>query len=208
MIKAVIFDLYGTLLRLSTDSSPFKELARRTSVIHFRRAIEIALTTDNSTLKEYASRIGLPPQEHLSTLESRLQSDLEKVSLFLDVLPTLAGLRQRGEVTGVISNLATPYKQPFYRFGLDTHIDVAVFSCDCGLFKPDTNIFKAALIRTGAQAHETMMVGDSLSSDVGGSVNAGLVGVHLVRSGESKSDGFAQAFTTISTLNAVLDMVT
>src|SRR5690348_1425674 len=98
MIKAVIFDLYGTLLRLSMDSSPFLELARRTSVFNFRRAIEIALTTDNSTLEEYASRIGLPPREHLSALESRLQSDLERVSLFPDVLPTLAGLKQRGIV--------------------------------------------------------------------------------------------------------------
>lgn len=208
MIKAVIFDLYGTLLRLSTDSSPFQQLARRTSVFNFRRAIEIALTSDNSTLEAYASRIGLPPQEYLSTLEARLQSDLRKVCLFPDVLPTLTGLRQRGVVTGVISNLATPYKQPFYTFRLDTYIDVAVFSCDCGLLKPDASIFKTALIRLGTKAHETLMVGDSLSSDVGGSVNAGLVGVHLVRPDRPRFDGPAQATSAISTLHAVLDRLT
>lgn len=206
MIKAVIFDLYGTLLRLSMDSSPFLELARRAPVLNFRRAIEVALTTDNSTLEKYASRIGLPAQDRLSALESRLQSDLKMVSLFPDVLPTIAGLKQRGIVTGVISNLATPYKQPFYKFGLDTHIDVAVFSCDCGLFKPDARIFKATLMQLGARSHETLMVGDSFASDVGGSIHAGLIGVHLVRSGELRPDGSAPA--SISTLHAVLDMVT
>jgi HAD superfamily hydrolase (TIGR01549 family) len=202
MIKAVIFDLYDTLIRLRTDSTPFQQLARRTSVFSLRQAIEIALTTDNLTLEAYASRIGLPPQEDLSSMEAELKGTLSEVELFPDVLSTLNRMKQRGIIAGVISNLATPYKRPFYTLQLDNYFDAAVFSCDCGFLKPNAKIFEAALVRMDAKAHDTLMVGDSYSSDVKGAANAGLIGIHLVRSGEA-----SPASTSISTLNSLFDML-
>lgn len=202
MIKAVIFDLYDTLIRRPADSTPFQQLARRTSVFNLRQAIEIALTTDNLTLEAYASRIGLPPQEDLDSMEAELQSALSEAELFPEVLSTLDRLKQRGIIVGAISNLATPYKRPFYTLQLNHYFNAAVFSCDCGFLKPNASIFEEALFRMDAKAHDTLMVGNSYSSDVRGAASAGLIGIHLVRSGEPSPTS-----TSISTLNSLFDML-
>ena len=50
--------------------------------------------------------------------------------------------------------------------------------------KPHRSIFNAALERAGAQAAESLMVGDSLKHDVEGALKAGMRAVLLRRSGE------------------------
>lgn len=203
MSNAVIFDLYGTLLQLARDSRPFERLARREASGNLRLAIHVALTTHNRTLADFATRIGLPPQDDIAELEAALNSDLDSVRPFEDTLPALEVLKRRGLKTAVISNLATPYKEPFGEHQLDELFDVTVFSFDCGLVKPAPEIYQFALERLGVAAHETMMVGDSFKSDVEGPSAVGIEGVHLVRSGER-----SRAETMIRTLDAVLDHAT
>ena len=133
MTTAVIFDLYGTLLDFSHDWRPFPQLAQRSFDV--RAALETALTTDNPTLSHFALRIGIPHPNDLQSLDAGLAADIAAIQPFEDVLSTLDEIKKRGIRTAVISNLATPYKQPFFGYRLETMIDVAVFSCDCGLTK-------------------------------------------------------------------------
>ena len=53
--------------------------------------------------------------------------------------------------------------------------------------KPQRAFFDAALARTGFERSQTVMIGDSLSSDIAGGINAGLKSL-LVRTGNSISD--------------------
>ena len=53
--------------------------------------------------------------------------------------------------------------------------------------KPQRAFFDAALARTGFEHSRTVMIGDSLSSDIAGAINAGLKSL-LVRTGNSISD--------------------
>jgi FMN phosphatase YigB (HAD superfamily) len=99
MIKSVIFDLYDTLVTLPSDSILFQQLARRDSVFNVRKAIEIALTSDNPTLGSYAASIGLPPQEDLNSLEAGLHNDLSQVQLFPDAISALTRLKEQGIAT-------------------------------------------------------------------------------------------------------------
>ena len=203
MTAAVVFDLYGTLLNLVRDSHPFHTLARRKSGGDVRSALETALTSDNSTLAGFASNIGLSTQDDLAALELSLQNDIETIDVFADVIPTLTALKQNGTLTAVISNLATPYKKPFFSRNLDQLVDVTVFSCDCGFLKPHPKIYELALAQLGSTPHETIMVGDSLKSDVQGPSKIGIMGIHLVRSG-----GPSRAKQTISSLDGVLEYAT
>jgi HAD superfamily hydrolase (TIGR01509 family) len=197
---AVIFDVYGTLLHFPRDSRPFLQLARRQSDSNYRSALETALTTDNPTLSDFGARIGLPPQEDIRLLDAALEADLLAIEPFADVEPTLVALKACGIRTAVVSNLGTPYKRPFFAHGLDSLFDVVVFSCDCGLRKPDPRIYEHALKQLGSSANETIMVGDSFRSDVDGPSKLGIMGIHLVRSG-----GLSESDSWISSLAGVLE---
>lgn len=202
MIAAVIFDLYGTLLWHPGGSQQYYQLARRNPSGNTRLALETALTSRNPMLDDFASNIGLPPQDDISTLEADLQNDIARIHSFVDAVPTLVALKQRGLLTAVISNLATPYKEPFFKQKLNDLIDVTVFSCDCGMLKPNPEIYRLALEQLGTMASNTIMVGDSFKSDVDGPGKMGIGGIHLVRSGDS-----SPAKCVISSLHDVLDRV-
>ena len=197
MTAAVIFDLYGTLLQIPHDSRPFDQLARRAA--KYRPAIEFALTSSNPTLSDFAANIGLQPQTDASQLQSQLDADIRNIQPFGDAITTLKKLKQHEIKTAVISNLATPYKQPFAHHEFDDLVDVTVFSCDCGQMKPSPEIYQLAAKQLGCDIKDTVMVGDSLRSDVDGPSQIGILGMHLVRDGRSSS-----AQTVITSLHSVL----
>ena len=174
MIEAVIFDLYGTLLDLPVDTRPFAKIAKRGDQSQFRSAIRVALTTNHGTLEDFAKRIDQPRPADLPQLDAALQNDLDHVRLFPDAIPTLEKLRQKGLLTAVISNLATPYKRPFFALQLNSLFDVTLFSCDCGLVKPNPRIYQLALKQLGRRPSQTMMIGDSLQADVAGPSKLGI----------------------------------
>jgi FMN phosphatase YigB (HAD superfamily) len=49
-----------------------------------------------------------------------------------------------------------------------------IISEQAGMSKPDPRIFKLASERLGVEASKTLMVGDSLTSDFRGALNAGM----------------------------------
>ncbi|MBC8082727.1 MAG: noncanonical pyrimidine nucleotidase, YjjG family [Hymenobacter sp.] len=63
--------------------------------------------------------------------------------------------------------------------GLTDYFQEIVTSECCGHLKPDVRIFRHALDRTGAQAAESLMIGDNLECDVLGAHNAGLDQVYF-----------------------------
>lgn len=199
-MKAVIFDLFGTLLWFRRNSNPFRTIAFSHSSRDVRGILEVSMTTSNPTLHEFGSRIGLLVPGEIESLQGELDADILSVELFPDVIPTLNELRKRGIRLGLISNLATPYKQAFESHRLNDYFDSVVFSCDCGFLKPDPRIFHLALRQLEVDASETIMVGDSFKADVDGANKSGMRGIHLVRSGYS-----SPASSVISTLTELVE---
>jgi putative hydrolase of the HAD superfamily len=66
-------------------------------------------------------------------------------------------------------------------YGLDEHLEAVVISEDFGLRKPRGEIFVAALDALGAEADETLYVGDNLSADIAGAAGLGLRSVWVTR---------------------------
>ena len=56
---------------------------------------------------------------------------------------------------------------------LDELSSVTVISEEVGVLKPDPRLFAESALRAGMEASEILYVGDSLSSDVNGSIGAG-----------------------------------
>lgn len=181
MTTTVIFDLFGTLIKLGTDSKPFPKLAKRSGMFNVREALQLSLINNCPNLGNYANLIGLEPQKDIEKLESQLQQDLSSSILYEDALPLLQLLRKKGIKTVLISNLATPYKRVIDDFKLEKYFSSTIFSCDFGVSKPDSKIYQFALNEVQSSPSETIMVGDSYLSDVEGPEKIGIKGIHLMR---------------------------
>jgi HAD superfamily hydrolase (TIGR01662 family) len=102
--------------------------------------------------------------------------------LYDDVAPVLRELASRGLKIGLISNSHRCLSSFQQHFELEGLITAAVSSSEHGYMKPHPSIFTAALALAGADANESVMVGDSLTHDIEGAQRAGMRGVLVHRS--------------------------
>jgi HAD superfamily hydrolase (TIGR01549 family) len=91
--------------------------------------------------------------------------------LFDDTLSTLAELKQRGYILGVVTNRhygGLPFYEDLQKMGLLDYFEYEhmAISADLGIRKPNPDIFMHALNRLQVQPEEAAMVGDSLKADV------------------------------------------
>lgn len=80
-------------------------------------------------------------------------------------LGILARLARRYRL-GVVSNFCGNVDVILRDYGLADHLSVIVDSALVGVGKPDPAVFRIALERIGAQAGETVFVGDNLERDI------------------------------------------
>lgn len=99
--------------------------------------------------------------------------------LFPDALATLAELRRRGFLLGVVTNRlwgGQPFREDLRTMGLLEHFDLRyiAISGELGIRKPDPRIFEYVLDALQVSPYETAMVGDSLSADILGAQSLGI----------------------------------
>ena len=89
--------------------------------------------------------------------------------------------------------------------GLADRLDIAVFSSEVGVRKPDPRIFRRALAALGAEPENALFVGDRLYEDVRGAGELGMTTVQALwfRADEHPDGGEPdhQAFTQLDVLN-------
>jgi len=98
----------------------------------------------------------------------------------------LERLQGRAVVGIVTNNEVAEQEEKLDHFGLRPLVNFMVVSAGVGVAKPDPEIFRLALARAGTRPEETVMVGDSWTSDVAGARAAGILPVwfnrfHLAR---------------------------
>ena len=111
--------------------------------------------------------------------------------LFDDVVPTLTRLRAFGAPVAVLTN-GQPGQQheKLERTGLAAHVDGLLTVADVPAPKPDARAFAALCARLRVPPPQVVFVGDDLGVDVTGAQAAGLLAVHLDRTGSaSRSPG-------------------
>ena len=208
MLKAVFFDLYGTIagfepgrfevqsqacadfgitltpegvLRGYADADAY--MNRENAIHHIGRRTP---AEKSAFFAEYQQRIirGSGVEVSLETADKiwvRIQQIPYDLAPYADSAPTLRTLRDRGLLTGLISNMDMGGDQLVAKLGLAGLFHVAVTSGDGGAAKPDPVIFRSALSKAGVHAHEAIHVGDQLSSDVQGALAVGIRPVLLDR---------------------------
>jgi HAD superfamily hydrolase (TIGR01509 family) len=84
----------------------------------------------------------------------------ERITLYDDVLPTLAQMRERGHLTVIVSNCSWGTRPTVDRLGLEEACDAVVLSCEVGVHKPEPGIYQKALAALGVTAADAVFVDD------------------------------------------------
>jgi HAD superfamily hydrolase (TIGR01549 family) len=200
-IKAVAFDVYGTLVRIEDPRRPYRKLL---SLLHeLGRTPEpddgARLMSADMDLAETSAFLGMAlPARALVELEEDLAAELASVSLFDDALPTIDALRAAGFRIGVCSNLAFPYAAPVVR--LLPQLDAYAWSFSVGSVKPDPAIYASLCDALDVSPAQVLMVGDTLTADYEGPRAHGMQACHLAREGPSAAGLWISRLTQLPDL--------
>ena len=208
-IKAILFDVYGTLATWYPDRYVLHSIAAaKFGIAVTKQGIDAgyAVAEAYMTRQNSESPIRLMSNVERSQFFARFEQmvlqgcgievDLDladkiwrevakqeyRLVLYDDVLENLNALREAGFVVGIVSNVPNTSEEVADDLGLTGNIDFAVTSSEVGVEKPNRRIFDEALRRAGGIAADAaIMVGDQISSDVNGAIGAGIQPVLLDR---------------------------
>ncbi len=186
-MTAVIFDAFGTLLKIQSGRHPYRSLLK-IGIEQGRRPApddaRVLMTEPLESLAAVAKRLGIAVSEsELDDLEKVLTDEVAAIEAYPDGVEAVSLLQNSGVRVAVCSNLASPY-----RAAIKKHypaLDGYVFSCDVGHIKPSPEIYKAACDALDASPGQTHMIGDSSLCDSRGPRENGIKGYLLDRSGEA-----------------------
>lgn len=106
--------------------------------------------------------------------------------LYDEVPDVLRALHARGLKIGLISNSHRCLTSFESHFALEGLFSVAISSAAHGYMKPHPSIFETALRQAGAEAAESVMVGDSIAHDVEGARRLGMRAILVSRTGSTE----------------------
>jgi len=214
VIRAVFFDLGGTLLVMRRDRVVRKLLAEEGREVSQDRIHSAYMKVESWWLSVYGKRT-LNPEEtyeayrdldakvflHLFPGESPDEADrisrlartrwpeLEKqvpLELYPDAEPLLKRLQSDSYSLALISNAPPDTGKIVEALGLTKYLETVVISGAVGYSKPNPEIFRIALRQANVRPAQTIHVGDLYESDVLGARSAGIEGVLIDRDGVGK----------------------
>ena len=207
-IKAVLFDLYGTLAgfepsRFLIQSQVVKKYNLFLTQQGVSKGYFLAdkFMAEQNAVKPVRSMNQIEKENFFARYEQLVLSgdaldvnldlckkifkELQQVSysmvLYPDVIDSLIKLKSLNFKLGLISNMDKLGSELLDEFKLSEYMDICVTSKEANVEKPDPQIFNLALSKLNIKPEEAIYVGDQILSDVEGASNAGMTPVLLDR---------------------------
>jgi putative hydrolase of the HAD superfamily len=212
MIKAICFDLDGTLVdytgdfrawliegatKLGLPSELHEQFVGLTN--KYTRSLADSLEITKQTL----TKLGF---EHPETLEQLCQQNAaryaEKIELIDGSRRLLGFLRQKEIPLAVITNGPADMQHlALQKVNLGSYFKTIFISGELGIRKPDPRIFHLACERLEVRPEDCLMVGDNLEADVAGAKSIGMQAVWVSK---EQADG-VKAFANLHELKGWLE---
>lgn len=182
-MKAVLFDLFGVLLKERDDAGRRRvelsvggDAAIWPIYEDLRPAYDSGDVGDERFWRQLQVRAGLEPFDITEAVaadwESTMQEDEEMVSFALSLIDDRV-------CTGILSNLpAGLAKRARAEHEWLERVDAVTMSCDIGLIKPDPRAYAVALDAMGVSAKDTVYV-DADPVNVAAAAELGMQAVHF-----------------------------
>lgn len=192
MIRAVIFDMYETLITHYRTPLYFSaEMAADAGIPpdRFRalwRATEAARSTGKMTLEAALEMILRETGCYSDTLLAALAAKRVAVKedcfrhLHPEIVPMLSRLKEKGILIGLISNCFSEEAAVIRQSSLFPWFDAVCLSWEQGIQKPDPKIFRRCVDALGLGAAECLYVGDGGSYELEAAEALGMKAVQAV----------------------------
>lgn len=186
MIKAVIFDMFETLIsHFNTPLYFGKEMAEDMGVpvdefVSYWRATEDERTLGNisfdDVIRNGLRKYGSYSEDLVNLVVGKRTAIKEECfrRMHKDIVPMLSGLHEKGVKVALISNCFSEEAAVIKKSELYKYFDVAILSCEHGVKKPDEAIFKLCIEELGVNPSECLYVGDGGTHELEGARDAGM----------------------------------
>jgi putative hydrolase of the HAD superfamily len=187
--KAVIFDLFGTLvdnfsLREQQDilarmasvvSAPADEFMRLWFGTFSERATGVFGSLEGN-IEHICRKLGISAKAPQIQQAAKIRYDFTRHALRPrpDAVQVLSALKSRGYKTALITDCSAETLAAWKDMPFAPLIDVAVFSCSVGLRKPDPRIYRLATKQLGVEPQSCLYIGDGSSGELTGAAQAGM----------------------------------
>lgn len=174
-MKAIIFDLYNTLIYTKDRRNPYVDFFTSLGLSRgeIRVWLDEILTNNYNNFNEIAQVVKPDKFIYTDKWDYDIEQEIKNTLPFDDTHYVLDNLSRKYDLF-LLSNISTPYKQAFFNLGLNRYFKSVFFSCDIGYRKPQSEAFKIVMKETGYKPSQLLMIGDSMSSDFNGAINVGI----------------------------------
>jgi 2-haloalkanoic acid dehalogenase type II len=220
MIKAVVFDLYGTIMTSqegveSKDEALSRVLRDAGHDVYFQEmwsARQLVAFIDYprgraNTPSEYYAKVleRLEISRDARLIEELVSKDFEfeKNLLYPDVAPTVNALKAKGIKTAIVTTIACWKFEPLLRQN-NVEIDFLCTAREAKAVKPNPKIYSAVLNKFEVNAEEAIMVGDDPKTDI---VPAKKMGIKTVLLNREEERECAEADHAIFSLIQLLGLI-
>lgn len=224
--KAIIFDLFGTLIpnmSLSEHQAILERMAHALSVppedfvqLWFNtfneRCTGVFQTPDDNVLY-ICQTLGVSVNETKVKHAARIRFDYSVQSMVPrpDAIETLSHLKLEDYKTGLTSDCSAEVPAIWKDSPFVGLFDAVIFSCSVGVKKPDPRIYQLTIDRLGVEPETCLYVGDGSSRELTGAARVGMHPVLLSLSEDNPDahqiDREEWSSPTISSLNEILTLI-
>ncbi|NIM07510.1 MAG: HAD-IA family hydrolase [Armatimonadetes bacterium] len=225
--KAVVFDLFGTLIdnlcpqeyeRVLWEMAdalcvPREDFAREW-IGTFQERISGGIETTEDAVEHICQLLGVEAAASSIAAAVEIRFDLTRRALRPrpDAVETLTQLKAGGYKIGLVTDCSDEVPVLWADSPLAPVIDVPIFSCSVGMAKPDSRIYLLACEALGVKPQECLYVGDGSSRELTGAVKVGMHPVLISVPYDNDYDHFrvdAKEWqgTVISSLKQILTVV-
>ena len=182
MIRAVVFDLWETLVDWQADEAArFRRALAERIGLPFgdveKRMGENYILSQTRPLAAVYRLVGVPEHEIQAHVTARVELTRKMLRPRPGVIETLSELRRRGLRVGLISMCSEDVPVAWPESELAGLFDVETFSATCGLTKPEPEIYLHTAAAIGVDPAACLFVGDGANDELAGAARVGMTPV-------------------------------
>jgi putative hydrolase of the HAD superfamily len=229
VVRAVIFDFYGTLARWADGTASYASVfadhgytpdatvldgyfSLYNGIEHHEHSVseEAYEAWVRLRLRQLTRDGGVDDADADAVVDALRSLDQGEMVAYPEAAPTLGALRDAGMTVGVCSNWGWELNAYLEQVGLLDLVDSSVTSARAGARKPHPNIYRTSVESLGVATNEVVFVGDSWEPDVRGPRREGMAAVHVWRATERQgldAPELEEGDRRVGDLSAVLEIV-
>jgi len=197
MVKALIFDLQGTLVENGIFPSPLKQVKYILRIDapfsdFVMRFEKVFMTKTHESLKDAFIKVceefHLVPKDYLiDKLVGLWNKNKLLTKLYPDTLSSLEELKGKYKLV-LVANIDCFSKEVIERYKFKEYFDLIILSCDTGTLKNEKEFYNNIIDTYNLMPEDVVMIGDSIDSDMETAKAIGIKGILVDRRNRREYD--------------------